>query len=59
MERLKKIAGRQEAQRIVNEALVLVHAGAVDFLYNFYVLRTDRRLEFSVNEYQDFLLRNL
>ncbi|XP_027075723.1 GDSL esterase/lipase At1g06990-like [Coffea arabica] len=59
LKRLTNVVGRQEARRIVNQALVLLHAGAVDFLYHFDVSRTNRRIQFTVNNYQDFLLGKL
>lgn len=57
--RLKSFVGEQEAQRIIGEAVVIIHAGTVDFLFNFYLGRSVRLLEFTVSEYQDFLQNNL
>lgn len=59
IDRLTKIAGKKEARRIVGEALVMINVGSVDFFTNFYVGRTHRIREFSVNEYQDLLLNSL
>lgn len=58
IERLKKSVGAKEAERIVKGALIIVSAGANDFVLNFYDVPT-RRLEFSISMYQDFLLEKL
>ena len=58
IERLIKIVGEIEAQKIVGGALVIVSAGTNDFIFNFYDIPT-RRLEFSVSGYQDFLQNKL
>jgi hypothetical protein len=59
IERLTKNVGEQEAQRIVREALVIINAGNVDFIYNYYFMHTGRMLQYSVTQYQDLLLNNL
>lgn len=59
IEKLKKIVGEDEARRIIREALVIINAGTVDFLYNYYIFRTPRVLQYSVTQYQDLLLKNL
>lgn len=56
--RLRKVAGEEEASRIVGSGLVLISAGTNDFLINFYDLPS-RRLEFSIGEYQDFVLKKV
>lgn len=57
--RLTRIKGKAEALRIVREALVMVNAGTVDFITNFYFLRSSRKFQYSVSQYQDLLLNNL
>lgn len=57
-ERLKKIVGEKEAQRIINRALVAVSAGTNDFIFNFYDVPT-RRAEFDIYNYQEFILEKL
>ncbi|KAK9065967.1 hypothetical protein SSX86_015369 [Deinandra increscens subsp. villosa] len=57
-ERLKKIVGEKEAQRLINHALVSVSAGTNDFIFNFYDIPT-RRAEFNIYNYQEFILERL
>ncbi|KAI3760374.1 hypothetical protein L1987_50769 [Smallanthus sonchifolius] len=57
-ERLKKIVGEKEAQRIINHALVSVSAGTNDFIFNFYDIPT-RRAEFNIYNYQEYILERL
>lgn len=57
--RLNGVVGEKEARRIVAGALVLVSAGTNDFLFNFYDLQSVRRLQFTVDEYQNWLLSGL
>ncbi|GFP97841.1 GDSL esterase/lipase at1g06990 [Phtheirospermum japonicum] len=54
VKRLEGIVGIEEASRILGRALVIVSAGTNDFIFNFYDIPT-RRIQFGVNEYQDFL----
>ncbi|CBI15870.3 unnamed protein product, partial [Vitis vinifera] len=58
IERLKGVVGELEAMRIVNGALVVVSSGTNDFCFNFYDVPS-RRIEFSSNGYQDFLLKKV
>lgn len=58
MERLKGFAGNDEAMKIINGSLVLISAGTNDFTLNFYDIPS-RRLEFTIDEYQDFLLEGM
>lgn len=58
IERLNIIAGEEEAQRIINHALVIISAGTNDFIFNYYDIPT-RRQQFSISGYQDFLLYKL
>ncbi|CAH9073338.1 unnamed protein product, partial [Cuscuta europaea] len=51
---LKRIAGEEEAERIINNAFVLISAGPNDFIFNYYDIPT-RRQQFSISGYQDFL----
>ncbi|XP_006360467.2 GDSL esterase/lipase At1g58430-like [Solanum tuberosum] len=55
LKKLKDFFGEKEKKRIVKGALVMVSSGSNDFIFNFYDVPT-RRLEFSLEEYQDFLL---
>lgn len=57
--RLTRIKGKAEALRIVREALVIVNAGTVDFITNFYFLPSSRKFQYSVSQYQNLLLNNL
>lgn len=59
IKKLKKIVGEEEARRIVAEALVMINGGNVDFIYNYYYIRTGRSLEYTVLQYQDLLLKNI
>lgn len=58
IKRLEGIAGDQEAQRIIGEALVIINIGINDLVLSF-DLPSTRQLEFTISEYQDFLLKNL
>lgn len=58
IERVIKIVGEREAQKVVAGALVIVSAGTNDFIFNFYDIPT-RRLEVSISDYQDFLQNKL
>ncbi|CAI9107082.1 OLC1v1006364C1 [Oldenlandia corymbosa var. corymbosa] len=53
LDRLNEIVKPEEAQRIVREALVVIHAGTVDFMYNFYILRSFRMVQFSLRNMQE------
>ncbi|KAH9703998.1 GDSL esterase/lipase [Citrus sinensis] len=56
--RLKGIVGEEKAKRIISESLVIVSAGTNDLVFNFYDLPT-RKFQFTISEYQDFLLAKL
>lgn len=47
--------GEQKAKEVLSEALYLISLGTNDFLENYYLLPT-RRVQFSVSQYQDFLV---
>lgn len=55
---LDKIFGKEEAERIINHALVSVSAGTNDFIFNFYDIPT-RRTVFDINNYQEFIIQML
>lgn len=54
-ERLVRILGEEEANKIINGAFVLISAGSNDILFTYYDTPV-RRSQFSINGYQDFLL---
>ncbi|KVI03721.1 Lipase, GDSL [Cynara cardunculus var. scolymus] len=56
--RLKKLVGPKEARRIIGGALVSISAGTNDFTISYYDLRT-RRDDFSIGDYQDYILKKL
>ncbi|PHT26149.1 GDSL esterase/lipase [Capsicum baccatum] len=58
LRKIRDVVGENEADRIVNGALVIVSAGTNDFIFNFYDV-PKRRLQFSLSMYQDFLLDKL
>ncbi|XP_073272703.1 GDSL esterase/lipase At2g31550-like [Primulina huaijiensis] len=58
VKRVENVLGEAHASRFMSNALVIVSAGTNDFVFNYYDLPT-RRFQFSVNEYQDFLLKKL
>ncbi|XP_059276472.1 GDSL esterase/lipase At2g24560-like [Lycium ferocissimum] len=58
LEKIKGVVGEIEAERIVKSALVIISCGTNDFIFNFYDVPT-RRIQFSMSEYQDFLLDKL
>ncbi|CAI8596596.1 unnamed protein product [Vicia faba] len=53
--RLRAKFGNKKANEIINESLYLISIGTNDFLENYYQ-RLERRLQFSVQEYEDFLI---
>ncbi|KAA8526561.1 hypothetical protein F0562_008236 [Nyssa sinensis] len=53
--KLRTYLGDQKANEIISEALHLMSLGTNDFLENYYTLR-GRRSQFSVDQYQDFLI---
>ncbi|KAL2944820.1 hypothetical protein RDABS01_033167 [Bienertia sinuspersici] len=52
---LRAYLGREKANKVLEEAIYLISMGTNDFLENYYV-RPKRRLEFSIEEYQLFLI---
>ncbi|KAF8018753.1 hypothetical protein BT93_H3605 [Corymbia citriodora subsp. variegata] len=58
IQRLNKMVGEEEAKNILRGALVIISAGTNDFTFNFYDIPT-RRIQFTISEYQDFLLGRL
>jgi hypothetical protein len=53
--KLRAYLGNEKAKEILSEALYLLSLGTNDFLLNYYVFPT-RRFQFSIEEYQDFLV---
>ncbi|CAN6482708.1 unnamed protein product [Victoria cruziana] len=53
--RVEKILGKEGAQALLSNSLVLIACGGNDFILNYFVLPV-RRSEYSVEEYQDFVL---
>jgi len=54
--RLRRHVGRARARRIVSDALYVVSIGTNDFLENYFLLVTGRFAEFTVGEFEDFLV---
>ncbi|CAL5053907.1 unnamed protein product [Urochloa decumbens] len=54
--RLRRYAGRARAKRIVSDALYVVSIGTNDFLENYFLFVTGRFAEFTVSEFEDFLV---
>ena len=54
-QQLRDYLGDEKANEIIQEAIYLLSMGTNDFLENYYV-RPRRQLEFSVEEYQYFLI---
>ncbi|BAF20059.1 GDSL esterase/lipase At4g26790 [Oryza sativa Japonica Group] len=54
--RLRRHAGRAAARRIVRDALYVVSIGTNDFLENYFLLVTGRFKQFTVGEFEDFLV---
>lgn len=52
---LRDYLGNQKANLILSESLYLISLGTNDFLENYYLL-PGRRLQFSVEDYQSFLV---
>ncbi|CAN6574196.1 unnamed protein product [Malus baccata var. baccata] len=53
--KLKAYVGHDKAKEILTEALYLISLGTNDFLENYYVLPR-RRMQFTVRQYEDFLV---
>ncbi|CAH1418062.1 unnamed protein product [Lactuca virosa] len=58
IKRLKKVVGIKEANRIIEGALVSISAGTNDFTISYYDLPS-RREDFSMDDYQDYILKKL
>ena len=54
--KLRGYLGNEKANEVIREALYLVSLGTNDFLENYYTIPR-RRLQFSVQQYEDFLLQ--
>lgn len=53
--KLKAYLGEAKANKTLTEALYLMSLGTNDFLENYYTM-SDRRSQFTVDKYQDFLI---
>ncbi|XP_058782030.1 GDSL esterase/lipase At2g42990-like [Vicia villosa] len=53
--KLRAKFGNNKANEIISESLYLISIGTNDFLENYYQ-RLERRMQFSVQEYEDFLI---
>ena len=54
-QKLRAYVGEKKANQILREALYLMSLGTNDFLENYYIFPT-RQSQFSVRQYQDYLL---
>jgi hypothetical protein len=54
--RLRRHVGRARAKRIVSDALHIVSIGTNDFLENYYLFVTGRFAQYTVSEFEDFLV---
>lgn len=54
-QKLKAYLGDRKAKKILSEALYLISLGTNDFMENYYTL-PNRRLQFTVKQYQDFII---
>lgn len=54
VEKIKCIVGKEEAEKILGRALVIISAGTNDISFNFYDVPI-RKHEFDISGYQDFL----
>lgn len=55
-EKLRTHLGTEKANEILSEALYLISVGTNDFLENYYTVFPGRSSQFSVDQYQDFLV---
>lgn len=55
--KLRAYLGVGEANKVIGEALYTVSLGTNDFIENYYTIPGGRQSQFTVQEYQDFLLR--
>ncbi|XP_042492118.1 GDSL esterase/lipase At1g06990-like, partial [Macadamia integrifolia] len=58
LERIQQTFGRIRATNIVENSLIIIGAGSVDMLFNYYDVPV-RRIQYSVSAYHDLLLQNL
>ncbi|XP_008806090.1 GDSL esterase/lipase At2g04570-like [Phoenix dactylifera] len=54
--KLKAYQGEAQAQETLSEALYIISLGTNDFLENYYMVPCGRRSQYTVEEYQDFLI---
>ncbi|XP_057972786.1 GDSL esterase/lipase At1g06990-like [Malania oleifera] len=54
VERLERVVGKSESDRILNSSLALIVAGSNDFGLNYYTMPV-RRLQYNLSAFQDFL----
>lgn len=55
-DKLKAYQGEAKAQKTLSEALYIMSLGTNDFLENYYTMPSRRRSQYTVEEYQDFLV---
>jgi GDSL-like Lipase/Acylhydrolase len=55
-QRLCQYVGQDRAKYIVNEAIYVISIGTNDFLENYYAFVTGRILQFTIDEFEDFLV---
>lgn len=53
---LREYIGKERGNEVIKEALYLVSIGTNDFLENYYLIPNGRSSQFSVEEFQDFLV---
>ncbi|KAK3130886.1 hypothetical protein QOZ80_6BG0499270 [Eleusine coracana subsp. coracana] len=54
--RLRRYVGKAKARRIVSDALYIVSIGTNDFLENYFLFVTGRFAQYTVAEFEDFLV---
>ncbi|XP_015075083.1 GDSL esterase/lipase At2g04570-like [Solanum pennellii] len=54
--KLEAYVGRKKAKYIIQEALYLVSLGTNDFLENYYSIQSKRASQFTIEQYQGFLI---
>lgn len=54
--RLKAYLGVQKAKEIISEALYTISLGTNDFIENYYAIPGGRDSQFTIEQYQDFLI---
>ncbi|CAL9152201.1 unnamed protein product [Musa hybrid cultivar] len=57
-QKLEAYVGKTKANYIINEAVYIVSIGTNDFIENYYSEVTERSEQFTVEEYEDFLIRH-